>query len=354
MSTQKAYLVLEDGTRFEGKFFGHIEDVVGEVVFSTKMIGYIETLTDPGYKGQIIVQTFPLIGNYGIISEDFETPCVGASAYIVKEVCDVPSNFRCEGDLDTFLKEKKITALAGIDTRALTMKIRTAGTMNGIITADPDSVDLNKVKAYKIPDVISSVSTKSVYKEGNGTKNIAVLDLGIKASLKKDLVSRDCTVTVYPYNTSAEDILSSKPDGIVLSEGPESMAELESIAKEVKKILAANIPVLGIGSGHQALAIASGFKVEKMHHGHRGANQPCKDSVTGRVFITSQNHGYSVVSESINSDIAETMFTNINDNTCEGLSYKNAKAISVQFSADSCRAPLEGQIVYDRFFEMMK
>ncbi|MBQ8164467.1 MAG: carbamoyl phosphate synthase small subunit [Clostridia bacterium] len=355
MSTQKAYLVLEDGTKYEGKFFGHIEEVTGEVVFSTNMIGYIETLTDPGYKGQIIVQTFPLIGNYGIISEDFESAGIGASAYIVKEVCDAPSNFRCEGDIDTFLKEKKITALAGIDTRALTMKIRTAGTMNGIITSNPDSVDLEKVKSYKISDVVPTVSTKEAYKEGaDGDKNIAVLDLGVKASLKKTLISRGCNLTVYPYNTSADEILALNPDGIIVSDGPGDPTELIGVIAEVKKLLASNIPMLGIGLGHQVMALASGLKVEKMHHGHRGANQPCKDSVTGKVFITSQNHGYAVVSDSVNSDIAEIMFANINDNSCEGLSYKKANAISVQFSADSCRAPLEGQPVYDRFFELMK
>lgn len=353
MSAQKAYLVLEDGTRFEGKFFGHIEEVTGEVVFSTNMIGYIETLTDPGYKGQIIVQTFPLIGNYGIISQDFESENVGASAYIVKEICEVPSNFRCEGDIDSFLKEKKITVLAGIDTRALTMKIRTVGTMNGIITADPESVDLSKVKAYRVGNVVAEVSAKTVYKEGDGAKNIAVLDLGLKASLKKAIISRGCTITVYPYNTSAAEILSAKPDGIVISDGPESPLELPEVVAEIKILLSSNIPMLGIGFGHQLMAIASGIDVQKMHHGHRGANQPCKDSVTGRVFITSQNHGYSVVPESVSSDVAEIMFTNINDNSCEGLLYKNAKAISVQFSADSCRAPLEGQIVYDRFFSMI-
>lgn len=354
MSSQKAYLVLEDGTRFEGKFFGNVEEVTGEVVFTTKMIGYIETLTDPAYKGQIVVQTFPLIGNYGIISSDFESEVVGATAYIAKEICDVPSNFRCEGDLDTFLKEKKITALAGIDTRALTMKIRTAGTMNGIITTDPDSVDLAAVKAYKVPASISEFSTKASYKEGEGSKNIAVLDLGLKASLKKDLISRDATVTVYPYNTTAEEILSSKPDGIVLSEGPETLDNIDGVVAEVKKLLASKVPMLGIGVGHEIMALASGFKVEKMHHGHRGANQPCKDSVTGRVFITTQNHGFAVNADSVDSDIAEILFTNINDNSCEGLAYKNAKAISVQFSADSCRAPLEGQIVYNRFFDLMK
>lgn len=353
MSSQKAYLVLEDGTRFEGRLYGNIEEVTGEVVFTTKMIGYIETLTDPAYKGQIVVQTFPLIGNYGIISEDFESEVVGATAYIAKEICDIPSNFRSEGDLDSFLKEKKITALAGIDTRALTMKIRTAGTMNGIITTDPDNVDLATVKAYKIPAAISAFSTKAVYKEGNGSKNIAVLDLGLKASLKKDLISRDSTVTVYPYSTSAEKILAANPDGIVLSEGPETLDDIDGVVAEVKKLLVSNIPMLGIGVGHEIMALAAGCKVEKMHHGHRGANQPCKDSVTGRVFITSQNHGYVVNADSVSADDAEVLFTNINDNSCEGLAYKNDKAISVQFSADSCRAPLEGQIIYNRFFEMM-
>lgn len=354
MSSQKAYLVLEDGTRFEGKFFGNIEEVTGEVVFTTKMIGYIETLTDPAYKGQIVVQTFPLIGNYGIISSDFESEIVGATAYIAKEICDVPSNFRAEGDLDSFLKEKKITALAGIDTRALTMKIRTAGTMNGIITTDPDSVDLAAVKSYKVPAAISEFSTKAVYSEGNGSKNIAVIDLGLKASLKRDLISRDATVTVYPYNTSAEEILAAKPDGIVLSEGPETLDDIDGIVAEIKKLLASNVPMIGIGVGHEIMALAAGCKVEKMHHGHRGANQPCKDSVTGRVFITSQNHGYVVNADSVSADVAEILFTNINDNSCEGLIYKNAKAISVQFSADSCRAPLEGQIVYNRFFDLIK
>ncbi len=356
MSDKKAYLVLEDGTVYQGYFFGHIGDATGEVVFSTSMVGYIETLTDPSYEGQIIVQTFPLIGNYGMIASDFESSKIHAKAYVAKEWCDVPSNFRCEGDIDSYFKENKIVGLRGIDTRALTMKLRECGTMNGMITEDPAKANVAEIKAYAIKDAIAEVSTKETYtiKATDSKYNVAVLDLGIKETLKKQLLDRGCDITVFPYNATAEDILATNPDGVFISNGPGAPDDNAAVVAEIKKLVGKDIPMFGAGLGHELIALAAGFKTMKLPYGHRGANQPSKNLLDGRVYITNQNHGYVVDSNSVDSTKADIYFENVNDNTCEGLIYKNKKILSVQFYPESCKGALGSNFLYEKFIEYMR
>lgn len=355
MSKQKAYLVLEDGTVYQGYFFGYEGEAIGEVVFCTSMVGYIETLTDPSYSGQIIVQTFPLIGNYGMISEDFESPAVCAKAYIVKEICEAPSNFRCEGDIDSFFKENKIVGMYGIDTRALTMKLRECGTMKGIITDDPAKAEADKIKAFSIKNAVAGVSAKEIYteKSAEGRFSVAVYDFGVKKTLKDELLKRGCDLTVYPYDTAAETIIAADHDGVLLSNGPGDPKDNAAVVEEIKKLIAKDIPVFGVGLGHQLLALAFGFDTKKLPYGHRGANQPSKDLTSGRVYITNQNHGYVVDRSSVDCSAADIYFENVNDNTCEGITYKNKKAFSVQFYPESCVGALGSNFLFGRFIDDM-
>ena len=327
-----AYLVLQDGTVFKGKSFGYEGEAAGEVVFTTSMVGYLETLTDPSYYGQVVVQTFPLIGNYGIIPSDFEGPRIGCAAYVVKEWCAVPSNFRSEGDLDAFLKEHKIVGLCDIDTRALTRIIREKGVMSGSITTNPKAV------AVECEICVEAVSADKSYSEGQGKYNVALMDFGVKKSIKQELINRDCKVNVFPAKTSAEELLASNPDGIVLSNGPGDPAVNMEIIAEIKKLKASGVPIFGIGLGHQLMALASGLKTQKLLYGHRGSNQPVKEKETGRVYITNQNHGYIV-----NCD--NPWLVNANDGTCEGIMYDD-KTMTVQFDPDAD--------LFDRFVLLLK
>ena len=350
-----AYLVLENGKTFKGKFFGQPGNVIGEVVFSTSMNGYIETLTDPNYFGQIVVQTFPLIGNYGVMFSDFESSDVKVSAYIVKQLCEVPSNFRSEGDLDTFFKEKNITCLCGIDTRALTKTLRENGTMNGIITDNPDNVDFDKIKSYKVSDAVASTTCEKTYTVGEKEKNVVLYDFGTKESIKEKLMKcLDCKVTVIPAGTPAAEVIKMNPDGIVFSNGAGNPEDNQGIIENVRELFKSDIPMLGICLGHQIMALANGFKCGKLKYGHRGANIPVKSSETGRVYITSQNHGYEVISESVDKDKAEVLFFNINDKSCEGIEYKNAKAFSVQFYPDAANGLCDTTFIFEKFSRMME
>jgi len=351
------YLVLENGMVFQGKAFGAEvrEDVLGEVVFTTGMTGYLETLTDKSYYGQIITQTFPLIGNYGVIPADFEASVSSAKAYIVKEWCQEPSNFRSEGTLDTFLKDYGVPGLYGIDTRELTKTIRESGVMNGVITKNPDSVDKDKLTSYRITDAIASVSVKESFVENpDANYKVALMDYGYKANIIRKLVDRDCEVTVFPHDTPAERVLAMKPDGIMLTNGPGDPSENQLVIDNLKALVQSGVPIFGICLGHQILALANGFKTEKLKYGHRGANQPAKDLVGGKTYITSQNHGYAVVSESIDPQIAFESYKNVNDGTCEGLTYKNAPAFSVQFHPEACGGPLDTTFLFDRFIKEME
>ncbi len=348
---------MENGKTFQGERFGASGEMAAEVVFTTGMTGYLETLTDPSYWGQITVQTFPLIGNYGVIPIDFESDIIGPRAYIVKHWCQEPSNFRAEGDLDTFFREKGVIGLSGVDTRTLTKTIREAGVMNGIITDFPDTVDFEKLKAYRVTGAVQAVSTKKPYTVspvGGFIKRAALLDFGLKRNIIRELNDRGVQVAVCPCNTTAEEIKALDVDGIMLSNGPGDPAENTEIIENLKEICKLNLPIFGICLGHQLLALAHGFQTEKLKYGHRGANQPVKNLETGRVYITSQNHGYAVVSGTIDPKTAKELFVNVNDGTCEGVRYLDCPAFTTQFHPEACGGPLDTEALFDEFCAMMK
>ena len=346
--SNKAYLVLENGTVFEGKYFGAQGEVTGEIVFTTGMTGYLETITDQSYHGQIVLQTFPLIGNYGVIPPDFESAGIAPKAYIAKYPCATPSNFRSEGSLHDYFKERGIVGLCDIDTRMLTKIIRENGVMNGKITASvPTDADRDEAKKYAVISPISAVSQRSVTKMGEGKKRrIALMDFGAKRGIANALMARDCEVWTFPHNTQADEILKMKPDGIMLSNGPGDPADPGNavIVDILRALLQSNVPIFGICMGHQLMALAKGYKTKKLKFGHRGANQPVKEMRTGRVFITSQNHGYEVIADN-------SSFVNVNDKTCEGLDY--GVSFSVQFHPEACGGPLDTGFLFDEFMKRM-
>ncbi|MDR0916039.1 MAG: carbamoyl phosphate synthase small subunit [Oscillospiraceae bacterium] len=352
----RAYLVLDNGDVFEGWSFGASGEVVGETVFTTGMTGYLETLTDKSYYGQIITQTFPLIGNYGVIPADFESAEPAARGYIVRQWCQDPSNFRSEGDLDAFLRDNGVVGLYGIDTRRLTKILREHGTMNGKITnTRPDGVP-DDVRNFAIEHAVASCSTPSAYSvEGTGTHRIALMDYGIKLNILRELQTRGREVRVFPHDAPADEVIAFAPDGIMLSNGPGDPRDPENavIVDNLKVLCRSGIPIFGICFGNQLLAMAHGFAIEKLHYGHRGANQPVKDATTGRVHITTQNHGYAVVSASIDAAIADEWMTNVNDGTNEGVIYKNAPIRSVQFHPEAAAGPRDTMWLFDAFAEMM-
>lgn len=349
---KKGYLVLQDGQVFEGFRFGGDADAVGELVFTTGMCGYIETLTDPSYAGQIVLQTYPLIGNYGIIREDFEGACC-VKGYVVRECCDAPSNFRTDCDLDTFLKEQGVPGLYGVDTRELTRIIREHGVMNAAI-CDEVPADLTPVETYAVAGVVNAVTCRelSVHPaEGEEKFKVSLLDYGAKNNIIRELQKRGCTVTVLPAATAAEDILAAAPDGVMLSNGPGDPAENVFEIEQIKKLLG-KVPMFGICLGHQLTALAAGGRTYKLKYGHRGVNQPVRDVNGVRTFITSQNHGYAVDSDSIK--IGKLSFANANDGTCEGIDYPGLKAFTVQFHPEACTGPKDTSFLFDRFVELMK
>ena len=357
--SRKAYLLLADGTVFEGKSFGAEGTVIGEVVFTTGVTGYQETLTDPSYYGQIVTQTFPLIGNYGVNGEDNESDRSYVSGYIVREWCDTPSNFRCTGNIDEFLKKQNIIGLHSIDTRCLTRIIREAGVMNGIITTEnvnekKDEL-LEQIKNYKIIDAVKNVTGDKIrtYSEGNPKYKVALFDFGYKRNIRQELVNRGCEVVVVPAGTSVQEIRNISPDGIMLSNGPGDPSENTEVINNLKEIGKLDIPIFGICLGHQLLALANGAKTEKLKYGHRGANQPVIDKELGRTFVTSQNHGYAVVGDSIDPEIGEVSHINANDGTCEGMRYKKMKAFTVQFHPEAHGGPLDTAYLFDEFIDMM-
>lgn len=348
---KKAYLVLEDGTVFEGYSFGAEKDAIGELVFTTGMCGYIETLTDESYFGQIVLQTFPMIGNYGIIPEDFEGEC-SVKGYVVREKCDNPSNFRCKGTLDGFLKEKGIPAIYGVDTRAITKIIREQGVLNAVICREIPS-DLKPLKDYKITGAVDSVTAKNtvIYPAENEKFKVTLIDYGAKRNIIRELNKRGCTVTAVPASTTAEDILKTYPDGIMLSNGPGDPAE-NLFQIEVIKKLVGKKPIFGICLGHQLLALAMGAETEKLKYGHRGVNQPVKEADGSRTYITSQNHGYAVVPDSVKS--GKISFINANDGTCEGIDYDDLTAFSVQFHPEAASGPHDTAFLFDRFLKLIE
>ena len=354
--SKPAYLVLENGRIFEGEFFGAEKEAVGEIVFNTGMTGYIETLTDSCYFGQIVLQTFPMVGNYGIISEDFESSSIKAKAYIVKSWCEDPSNFRSEGNLDAFLKASGITGLYGINTREVVKIIRENGVMNAKITCDINNIDFDGIKNYKTANAVRNVSCKEInlYRSENSKHKVVLFDFGMKISAKLALLEKDCDVCVAPYDTTAERIKLINPDGIILSSGPGDPADNVEIINNLKEIINLNIPIFAVGLGHQMLALAHGFKTRKLKSGHRGANQPVKNLNDGKVYITNQNHGYVITPESIDKNIAQMWFENVNDKTCEGIMYKDKKIFSTEFYPEAKDSPGSTGFLYDEFIKNME
>ena len=349
---KKGYLILQDGRVFEGVRFGAETDTVGELVFTTGMCGYIETLTDPSYAGQIVMQTYPLIGNYGIIREDFEGACC-VRGYVVREWCDAPSNFRTDCDLDTLLKEQGVPGLYGVDTRELTRIIREHGVMNAAI-CDEVPADLTPIETYAVTGVVEAVSCReaSVHPaEGEERFRVSLLDYGAKRNIVRELQKRGCTVTVLPAGTSAEEILAADPDGVMLSNGPGDPAENVYQIEQIRKLLG-KVPMFGICLGHQLTALAAGGSTYKLKYGHRGVNQPVRDMEGVRTYITSQNHGYAVDSDTVK--LGRVRFANANDGTCEGIDYPELKAFTVQFHPEACTGPKDTSFLFDRFVDLMK
>lgn len=352
MKNGRAYLTLQNGKQFVGKRFGADGDVVGELVFTTGMTGYIETLTDPSYFGQIVVQTFPLIGNYGMISPDEESKKPWVSAYIVREKCDEPSNFRCEKTLEKYLEEKGIIGLYGIDTRELTKIVRETGVMNAAITSKPLE-NFDEVKKYKIVDAVKTVTADEVTYSGDPSGiRVAVWDFGAKENISRELVKRGCYCMNVPSYYTAEQILALNPQGLMLTNGPGDPAENIGIIENIKK-LAGKLPIFGICLGHQLFALAMGGKTKKMKYGHRGANQPVKNLDTGRVYISSQNHGYEVISSSLEG-VGKLSYLNANDDTCEGFEYPELNAYTVQFHPEACGGPQDASFLFDKFIKNIK
>ena len=348
---KKRYLVLADGSVFEGYAFGADVEKTGELVFATGMVGYIETLTDPSYCGQIVMQTFPLIGNYGIIPEDFEGKPL-LHGYVVREYCDYPSNFRSEYDLDRFLKENGIPGIYGVDTREITNLIREKGVVNAILYDSPEQ-DLNALAAYRVTDAVKTASTDEIveFLPEKEERHVALIDFGEKNNIVRSLVKRGCRVTAVPYDTPAETILAMKPDGIMLSNGPGDPADNVYSIEQIRKLLG-KVPLFGICLGHQLTALADGGKTVKLKYGHRGGNQPCKNLKSGTCFITSQNHGYAVLGDSTVHGVES--FINANDKTNEGMDYPGLNAFTVQFHPEACSGPLDTDFLFDKFIKMME
>ena len=368
----QAYLILANGMVFAGQSVGCPGTTVGEVVFATGMVGFQETLTDPSYYGQIITQTYPLIGNYGMNSDDLESGKIWARGYIVREACTTPSNFRSEKTLDAFLKENHIIGIEGIDTRCLTRTLRESGVMNGAITTEFDPRDANnaaklaelmpKITAYAVTGAVDSVTCKTMgsfaptagVAEGENPLHIALLDLGCKNNIVRCLNKRGCKVTVLPAHTTPEELKALGADGLMLSNGPGDPAENVEVIANIGKMLDSGIPAFGICLGHQLTALAAGAKTCKLKYGHRGANQPATDFETGRTFITSQNHGYAVESETLPASVGKVSHINANDKTCEGVVYTKWNCFTVQFHPEASGGPKDTEFLFDRFIDHVK
>ncbi|MEE0966989.1 MAG: carbamoyl phosphate synthase small subunit [Bacilli bacterium] len=349
----RAYLILEDGHVFVGEHFGAVKEVISEFVFNTSMSGYVEVLTDPSYKGQSVIMTYPLIGNYGVCLEDQESIKPHVSGFVVNELARLGSHFRKNIDLNDYLIKNDIPGIKGIDTRYLTKLIRNHGCMNGMITVNEYKVEdvIEKIKAFKVSKVVEKVTCKEVYTVGEGKKKIALYDLGTKKNIINELVKRDCQVTIYPAGTKAKEILDGNYDGIMLSNGPGDPSECKDIIEEIKILAKTGIPIFAICLGHQLIALAHGFSTEKMKYGHHGANHPVKDLKTDKVYISTQNHNYMI--KDIDETTAKVWFRNVNDGTIEGLEYINENIKTVQFHPEACAGPVDTNDLFDSFMEMI-
>ena len=351
----KAFLILEDGTVFAGRGIGADRDVISEIVFNTSMTGSIEVWSDPSYAGQAVVMTYPLIGNYGV-TPDLESARPWVDGFLVRELCKTPSNFRSSGNLQDFLEKNGIPGIEGIDTRALVKILREKGTQNGMITRNENynlDIIIPKLKEYTTGNVVEKVTRKEKTTLPGKGKRVALFDFGAKGNIAKSLQARGCAVTIYPADTTAEEILSDAPDGILLSNGPGDPKECTGVIRELKKLYDSDVPIFAICLGHQLMALATGADTYKMKYGHRGGNHPVRDLSTGRVTISSQNHGYVVDTERLDPSVAVPAFENVNDGTNEGLSYIGKKIFTVQFHPEACPGPQDSGYLFDRFFEMM-
>ncbi|OCA85510.1 carbamoyl phosphate synthase small subunit [Bacillus sp. FJAT-27225] len=352
----KRQLILEDGSVFEGEVFGHLAQTKGEVVFNTGMTGYQEILSDPSYCMQLVVLTYPLAGNYGINRDDFESINPAISALIVKETADMPSNWRNEMTLDEYLKMKKIPGLKGIDTRRLTRAIRQHGTMKGAICSmDVNPVEVaSELRTEQLPkDQVKTVSTKNPYPSPGRGNRVVLVDFGMKHGILRELNGRGCDVTVVPYNTTAEEIMQLKPDGVMLSNGPGDPKDVPEAIEMLKGVLGL-VPIFGICLGHQLFALACGADTEKMPFGHRGSNHPVKELATGRISITSQNHGYSVNPDSLEGTELDITHIALNDRSVEGLRHKSLPAFTVQYHPEASPGPEDANGLFDRFMKMIE
>ncbi len=354
MNKKKVYLTLQNGKTLQGYTFGAEGEVTGELVFSTGMVGYIEALTDPANYGKIFVQTFPLIGNYGMISSDVESNRAWVSAYVVREICDAPSNFRAEGNLEDYLKEQGVVGICGVDTRELTKILREEGTMTAKISTKPLSEEkINALASYEEKNAVQAVSNheKGYFAAENGGHTVALWNFGSKNSTIANLTAQGYNVISVPYDTTAEEILDLGVDGVVLSDGPGNPADNVKAIEEIKKVLGKK-PVLGIGLGFQLLALALDAKTDKCKYGHRGSNQPVKCVKSGKVYISTQNHGYEVLGNTLEN--GEITFTNVNDGACEGLACPDKKALGVQFVPEACNIGNDSNPIYEQFLAMME
>lgn len=350
----KGYLVLEDGTKFEGTIFGKRKNSVGEVVFNTGMTGYQETLTDPSYHGQIVILTYPLVGNYGITLEDNQSERPKVKGFIVREAAVHFSNWRAKESISDYLEKNDIVGLEGIDTRALTKMIRERGTMTGRIVAFEDGLDhMAEIGSFDNTDAVHAVTAKFNYDLMPMIPKVAVVDYGIKRNILSALVGRNAHVRVFSCMSSAEEILDFNPDGIFLSNGPGDPAHLKEEIETVKALIGKK-PIFGICLGHQLLAHALGGSTRKLKYGHRGCNHPVKDLKKDRVYITSQNHGYEVVPESLDPEILEITHLNMNDGTVEGMRHLSLPIFSVQFHPEASPGPRDSDYLFDAFFNMIK
>ena len=355
----RATLILENGTVFRGESIGTTVDRVFELVFNTSMVGYQELLTDPSYAGQGVVMSYPLIGNYGVNSEDNESRQPWVEALVVRHLSPRGSNFRCEGTLNGFLKEHNIPGIEGVDTRALTKILRNQGSMNAMLTCAEHfniSEVLEKLRGYRVTGMVERVTRPApeVFEAvGPQRFHVAMMDYGVKNHIIDCLCRRGCKVTVLPASTAAEEVLSGGYDGMMLSNGPGDPAENTEIIKEVRKLYDSGIPLFGVCLGHQLLALATGARTGKLAYGHRGGNHPVRDLEKGRVFITGQNHGYAVLSETVDPAVARVSHVNVNDDSCEGLIYTRPKCFSTQFHPEANAGPKDTEYLFDRFVEFM-
>ena len=354
-SATEAHLILENGKKFKGKIFGAVKSVSGEVVFNTGMVGYPETLTDPSYKGQILVSTYPMMGNYGVpsfyeantLKEHFESDKIQVNAYVVSEISELFHHWNGAQNLDSWFKNSGVTGLAGIDTRTLTKILRESGTMLGRIVVGNSTVKLYDPAKH---DLIQEVTTTKVQNFGKGKKKILLIDCGCKNRIIHHLLRNDYSIKLVPYN---HDISKEEFDGLVISNGPGNPEMYPQLIENVKKIFSKNKPMLGICMGHQIISMAAGAKTYKLKYGHRSQNQPVIDELTKKCFITSQNHGYAMDTKSLPDDW-EPWFTNLNDGTNEGIIHKKKPFMSVQFHPEAAPGPVDTAFIFDKFLRVLK